>query len=166
MFCVWRCPRNMRSRVYVTVRCPSACPSVCPVDRQQQRRSAGLLLSALRGIRRVTWRHRTYGHDLVGITWHTMCWADRRRYMPCYSNKIWLIGLICYASLSLHVSVDSCGHVAVAVQQAPTLSSKCGQRHVDSRRMRLSAQLFTRQRVVRMIYGSRHCADSEAWICS
>jgi len=36
------------SRVYVTVGCPSTRPSVCPVDRQQQRRPAGLLLSALR----------------------------------------------------------------------------------------------------------------------
>jgi len=26
----------------------SVCPSVCPVDRQQQRRAAGLLLSAVR----------------------------------------------------------------------------------------------------------------------
>ena len=34
----------MRSRVYETVERPS----VCPVDRQQQRRAAGLLLSASR----------------------------------------------------------------------------------------------------------------------
>jgi len=33
----------MRSRVYVTV----GCPSVCPIDRYQQRRPAGLLLSAV-----------------------------------------------------------------------------------------------------------------------
>jgi len=45
---------SMRSRVYVTVGCPSVCLSVrltvCsdvgPVNRQQQRRAAGLLLSA------------------------------------------------------------------------------------------------------------------------
>jgi len=35
----------MRSRIYVTVNRPSVCPSVCPVDRQQQRDAAGLLLS-------------------------------------------------------------------------------------------------------------------------
>ena len=38
--------------VYVRAGCasvrPSVRPSVCPVDQQQQRRSAGLLLSALR----------------------------------------------------------------------------------------------------------------------
>jgi len=34
-------------QVYVTVERPSVCPSVFLVDRQQQRRAAGLLLSAL-----------------------------------------------------------------------------------------------------------------------
>jgi len=47
-----RCPRSMLSRVYVTVGRPSASLSVrLPVrliHRQQQRRPAGLLLSALR----------------------------------------------------------------------------------------------------------------------
>jgi len=39
----------MRSRVYGTVRCPFVRPtSVCPIDRQQQRHAAGLLLSATR----------------------------------------------------------------------------------------------------------------------
>jgi len=40
--------RSMRSRVCMTVRlgCPSVCLSVCPVDREHQRRAAGLLLSA------------------------------------------------------------------------------------------------------------------------
>jgi len=38
----------MRSRVYETVRRPSVRPSVRPVDRQQHRRAAGLLLSAVR----------------------------------------------------------------------------------------------------------------------
>jgi len=37
----------MRSRVYVTVVCPSVCPFVCPVIRPQQRHAAGLLLSAV-----------------------------------------------------------------------------------------------------------------------
>jgi len=37
----------MQSRVYVTVGRPSVRPSVCPVDRQQKRRAAGLLLSAV-----------------------------------------------------------------------------------------------------------------------
>jgi len=37
---------SMRSRVYVTVGRPSVRPSVRPIDRQQQRRPAGLLLSA------------------------------------------------------------------------------------------------------------------------
>jgi len=32
---------------YVTVECPSVSLSVCPIDRQQQRRPAGLLLNAL-----------------------------------------------------------------------------------------------------------------------
>jgi len=36
----------MRSTVYETVERPSVRLSVCPVDRQQQRRAAGLLLSA------------------------------------------------------------------------------------------------------------------------
>jgi len=39
-------PRSMRGRVYVR---PSARLSVCPTDRPQQRRAAGLLLSALPG---------------------------------------------------------------------------------------------------------------------
>ena len=46
-----RCPgnyRHWRSRVYVTAECPSVRPSVCPIDRQQQQRPAGLLLSGLR----------------------------------------------------------------------------------------------------------------------
>ena len=38
----------MRSRVYKTVRCPSVRQSVCPISRTQQRRAAGLLLSAVR----------------------------------------------------------------------------------------------------------------------
>jgi len=42
----------MRSRVYETVKRPSGHlsvrPSVCSIDRQQQRRAAGLLLSAPR----------------------------------------------------------------------------------------------------------------------
>jgi len=37
----------MLSKVYITVRCPSVRLSVCPVDPQQQRCAAGLLLSAL-----------------------------------------------------------------------------------------------------------------------
>jgi len=38
----------MRSRVYKTVRCPSVRQSVCPISQTQQRRAAGLLLSAVR----------------------------------------------------------------------------------------------------------------------
>jgi len=34
--------------MYVMVERPSIRPYVCPIDRQQQRRSSGLLLSALR----------------------------------------------------------------------------------------------------------------------
>ena len=41
-----RCPNSMQSSVYVTVECPSERLSVCPVNRQQQRRAAGLLLSS------------------------------------------------------------------------------------------------------------------------
>ena len=36
------------------------------------------------------------------------------------------------------ISIDSCGRAVGAVQQAPALSSKCGQRHVESRRRRLN----------------------------
>ena len=43
----FRCPHSTRGRVYVTVGCPFVRLSVCPVDRQQQRRAAGLLLSAV-----------------------------------------------------------------------------------------------------------------------
>jgi len=47
-----QCPRSMQSRVYVTVGCPSSVrPSVCAIDRQQQRRPVGLLLSDLRRLR-------------------------------------------------------------------------------------------------------------------
>ena len=42
---------RMRSRVYVTVACPSVRLSVCLVDRQQLRRAAGLPLSAGAGSR-------------------------------------------------------------------------------------------------------------------
>ena len=45
------CPHSMRSRVHLTVGCPSVRPSVCAVGRQQQRRAAGLLLSAMRAPR-------------------------------------------------------------------------------------------------------------------
>jgi len=39
----------MQSRVYETVERPSVCPSIpCPVDKQQQRWPAGLLLGACR----------------------------------------------------------------------------------------------------------------------
>jgi len=38
----------MRSRVYETDERPSLRPSVCPIDRQQQLRAVGLLLSAPR----------------------------------------------------------------------------------------------------------------------
>ena len=37
----------MRRKTYVTVGTPSVYLSVCPIDRHQQRRPAGLLLSAL-----------------------------------------------------------------------------------------------------------------------
>ena len=37
----------MRGSVSSTVWRPSVCPSVCPIDRQQQRRPAGLLLRVL-----------------------------------------------------------------------------------------------------------------------
>jgi len=40
------------------------------------------------------------------------------------------------------ISIDSCGRVAGAVLQASALSSKCGQRHSDSRRRRLNTDLF------------------------
>ena len=40
----WHWPHSMRSRVYETVERPS----VCPIDRQQHRLLAGLLLSAVR----------------------------------------------------------------------------------------------------------------------
>ena len=47
----WHCPLSVRSRVYLTVGCPSVCLSVClsvcPVIRPQQLRAAGLLLSAV-----------------------------------------------------------------------------------------------------------------------
>ena len=39
---------SMRSRVYKTARCPSVRQSVCPISQTQQRRAAGLLLSAVR----------------------------------------------------------------------------------------------------------------------
>jgi len=42
---------------YVTVGCPSVRPSVCPVDRQQQRRAAGLLRA----------REAAYQLSLVGV---------------------------------------------------------------------------------------------------
>jgi len=49
----WQWPHSMRSRVYVTVRCPSVClsvcPFVCPICPLQQR-AAGLLLWARRAI--------------------------------------------------------------------------------------------------------------------
>jgi len=38
-------------------------------------------------------------------------------------------------------SIDSCGCAAGAVQRAPELGSKCGQRHADRRRRRLNADL-------------------------
>jgi len=41
-------PHSMRSGIYVTVERPAVCHSVCPIDRQQQRWPAGLLLSAVR----------------------------------------------------------------------------------------------------------------------
>jgi len=43
----WRFPHTMWNEVYVTVGRSSVRPSVCPIDRQQQRRPAGLQLSAL-----------------------------------------------------------------------------------------------------------------------
>ena len=39
---------SIRSWVCVTTGRPSVCPFVCPIDRQQQRRPAGLLLNAMR----------------------------------------------------------------------------------------------------------------------
>ena len=45
-FAYRRCPHSMRNRVCVTVERPYVCLSVCSVDRQQQRRPAGLLLNA------------------------------------------------------------------------------------------------------------------------
>jgi len=71
-------------QVYVTVERPSVCPSVFLIDRQQLRRAAGLLLSALQA-------------------------GDRYR-----------------------------STAAGAVQPTSALSSKCGQRHFDSRRRRLN----------------------------
>ena len=41
LYLYWHCPYSMQSRICVTV----GCPSVCPIDRQQQRQPAGLLLS-------------------------------------------------------------------------------------------------------------------------
>jgi len=47
------------------------------------------------------------------------------------------------------ISIDSCGRAVGAVQQAPALSSKCGQRHVESRQRRLDTDLvYTVSRVV------------------
>jgi len=40
-------PASVRSRTYVTAGCQSVRPSVCPVDRQQLRLAAGLLLRAI-----------------------------------------------------------------------------------------------------------------------
>jgi len=68
--------------VYITAR-----PSVCPIDRQQQRQPAGLLLSAMPA------------ED-----------TDRQLQARCRRRTA----------------------------GAPALSSKCGQRHVDSRRRRLN----------------------------
>ena len=69
--------------------------SVCPIDRQQQRRAAGLLLSAPR----------------AG-----------------------------YVDRLLHGAPAGCSRHDVL--QVPALSSKCGQRHVDSRCRRLNTDLF------------------------
>ena len=87
----WRCPaqclHSMQSRVYTI----AGRPSVCPINRQQQRRPEGLLLSDL---------------EAGGIN-------------------------------------DSCGRAASAVVEAPALSNKCGQRHVESRRRRLNRELLS-----------------------
>jgi len=82
--CMYVC---MRSRVRVTV----GYSSVCPVDRQQQRRAAGLLLSALRA------------GDI-----------DIDRQLR-----------------------ERCG------RRAAGAGSKCGQRHVEIRRRRLSTDLLS-----------------------
>ena len=47
----------------------------------------------------------------------------------------------------------SCGHAAGAVHQAPVLSSKCGQRHVDSRRKRLNTNLLYCDDVITVFLG-------------
>ena len=41
----WHCPHSMRSRIYVTVRCPSVRPSVCPFRPLQQRAGSATFTS-------------------------------------------------------------------------------------------------------------------------
>ena len=57
----------------------------------------------------------------------------------------------CWARCGQEMSIDSCGRVAGAMLQrarraaggtVPALSSKCGQRHVESRRRRLNTDLL------------------------
>ena len=52
----------MWSRVYKTIRCPSVRQSVCPTSRTQQRRAAGLLLSAVRA-KDIDRQHRAPGSN-------------------------------------------------------------------------------------------------------
>jgi len=73
----------MRIRVHETVKRLSVRPSVCPIDRQQQRREAGLLLSAPAGRR---YRSAAAGagpaatapqHGVQQQMWAVSCWQAR-----------------------------------------------------------------------------------------
>jgi len=80
---------------------PSTRPSVCPVDRKQQRRAGGLLLSAVRA-------------------------GDIGRQLRARCGK----------------RAATCAGAQQQRRRSTALSSKCGQRHVDSRRRRLNTDLF------------------------
>ena len=61
------CMYSTRSRVYETVKRPSVRTSVCPIDRQQKRLPAGLLLSVLRVGDRSTADGRERGKERTGM---------------------------------------------------------------------------------------------------
>jgi len=121
---IWPCPHSMRSKLYITVRCPSVCLSVrlCPVDLQQPRRPAGLLLSARlvgdinRRLRAPCCRRRRSAADAGSV----ICWElteEAQRRLACAI----LLGNCAHTSLLCENNINTFYLLAYLPQVKTTL---------------------------------------------
>jgi len=104
---------SMPSRVYVTDGRLSVCPSVCPIDRQQQRRPAGLLLISIDSCGRRAACAGAQQQMRVASCWEPTEEVHRR--LVFYAVAIWQSFLYKHVQITLR-TVHCVGNESVPIQ--------------------------------------------------